>query len=673
MPYKKETILPLLEELEKRNDYESAAATLLPAIDFLTGQIIQAPQFSTEETARPIKHFISLLQQPEHWNENDRLVLNLISPAITWNECRETFLATIIPMMDMPGTSSSIVLRFSFFTSFLQQRGCTTEEIGSLLISYSGDGNNFDLAPLKFTPLRKFLQDLIKSAEWQVMDAYQATWKQKGWNSLFFRLLSKGHPDREMEYLENIFGPHGCLPDQLELARALLQHNPSKYELLVENTARRLAARPDYAAALRAYHLLAAQIPGKYAQRLLKAAYRYLEAPEAWQADQEQPYSTMLQGTRPYSEPAGILAVRGLLLDMPAVIPFLNNYMLEKRYLHPDTFRLLAVELKEKAVTLLLTALENDYDARKVLPALALLDGSLYLDQLWPFTLHKLKSVRTLVAVTLAEHPLALPKAGELLLHKKADQRLTAVQILCRLNDPQARLLLQQALHNEVNDDARDLMLETLGGQALPDPDDATAVSRMVAFARKRGKLSRPVEKWLDESALPPLYLLDGSPLTTDMLRFLLYRMSRVKEIRPDVEAKPLLRLIDRSRSGDFAAHLFKIYIHNDGDAKLKYLLTLAALTGDEQLAEELYDAVQHWINTRRLKMAEHGVSALAIQGSGKALRAVEFLSRKYRVRKPGVGAAALAALQNAAAELGIGIHEPDAPRNGSSFSCAIP
>ena len=651
MPYKKETILPLVEELEQKNDYENTAATILSGVEFLTGRTIEAPQFPSAEAARPLRHFISLLQQPERWNENDRLVLQLISPAIAWSVCKETFLTTIVPMMDMPGTSSSIVLRFSFFTSFLQQRGCTPEEIGSLLISYSGDGNNFDLAPLKFTPLRKFLQDLVKSAEWYVLDAYQATWKQKGWNSLFFRLLSKGHPDREMEYLENILLQPGCQPDQLELARVLLQNNLLKYEPLIENTAARFAGIPDYAAALRGYHLLAVHLPEKYNERLLKAAYNYLEMPDTGLVDREQPYSKVMGGALTGWEPAGLLAVRRLLLqDKSAAIPFLENHISGKRYLHPDTFLLLTSELKEKAVTLLLTALENDYDAQKVLPALTPLDKSLYLDQLWPFTLHKLKSVRTLVAVILREHPHALQKAGELLLNKKADQRLTAVQILCRLDDPQARLLLQQALHKEVNDDARDLMLETLGGHAIHSTDDETTVTRLIAFAKKRGKLSKPVEKWLDDSTLPPLYLLNGNPLSTDMVRFLLYRMSRVKEIRSDVEARPLLRLIDRSRSGHFAAHLFKIYLHKNGDVKLKYFLTLAALVGDDQLADELYAAIQQWINARQLKMAEHGIGALAIHGSSKALRAVEFLSRKYRVRRSGVGAVALAALQNAAA-----------------------
>jgi hypothetical protein len=56
--------------------------------------------------------------------------------------------------------------------------------------------------------------------------------------------------------------------------------------------------------------------------------------------------------------------------------------------------------------------------------------------------------------------------------------------------------------------------------------------------------------------------------------------------------------------------------------------------------------------------MAEHGVGALALQGSDKALRWVEWYSRKYKSKKANVGNAALLALEAAAEELGISTHE---------------
>lgn len=656
MPYKKETILPLLERLNLTN-YENYEP-IRSGVDFLTGQIISPPLFNSDEDAQKLGLFIHLLQVPEHWNENDRLVLQLISAPNAWKGCKDLFLTTIVPMMDQPGTSSSIVLRFSYFTSFLQQRGCTPEEIGSQLISHSNNGNNFDLAPLKFTPLRKFLQDLIKSAEKHVIDDYLVTWKQKSWNSLFYRLLAKGHPEREMEYLDNILLHPRNLPDHQQLSKVLLQNNLQKYEPLIEKATEKATSLGDHATAIHGYYLLAGHLPEKYNQRLVKAAYNYLDTPRE-SIVQEEVNTSLVTGQWNFDmTPSGILAVRALLqLDQAALLPYLDHYISEKRYLHPDTFQVLVDELKERAVPLLLHALENDYDAKAVLPALTQQPASLYIDQLWPFTYHKLKSVRSLVAVVLATHPQALEKAAALLSYKKADQRLTAVQILCRLDNPYARTLLQQTLHKEVNDDARDLMLETLGGHTIAGNDEEV-VSQLVAYAKKRHKLNKPAEKWLDDSTFPPLYLLDGNMLSTDMVRFLCYRMSRVKEVHADVEARPLLRLIDRSRSGAFATHLFEMYGDKGGDAKFKYLMVLAALVGDDVMAEKLRVAIQYWVDTKRIKMAEHGVAALALHGTDQSLRAVEFFSRRYRIRKSNVGAAALTALQTTAAARGLTLHE---------------
>ncbi|WP_212003722.1 DUF4132 domain-containing protein [Chitinophaga sp. HK235] len=658
MPYTKETILPFIERQQQLYEDSGHSALLQDGVDFLTGQTIHPPVYTDVAIAREMGVFIQLLKLPDQWDDNDRLVLQLLSDPLVWEQCRERFLQHIVPMLDTPGSASSIVLRFSYFTSYLQQRGCSTEDIGSMMIGYSGDGNNFDLSPLKFTPLRKFLQDLIKSAEWHIIDAYVQTWKQKGWNSLFFRLLAKGHPDKEMEYLEPVLMQPGKGFVNAELSRVLLQTNYDKYRVLIEKAVDHLATLSDYSAQLNGFYLLAHYQPDHYHPLLIKAAYAYLQESDSSLTSQAFRQQQAEMGNPSQLPAPDVMAVTQLLLlDKQPALRYLDEHLSEKRYLHPEVFKLLRQELDSSATPLLLKAIENDYDAKHIFPLLTQTDISFYADQLWDFTLHKLKSVRTLVAVILADHPQALEKAGVLLQHKKAEQRLTAVQILCKLNTPAAKDLLQQALHKEINDDARDLMLETLGN-TISGTDDETTVQQLVAFAKKRGKLTRPLETWLDDSNLPPLFLRNGMQLTQDMLRFLLYRMSRVKEIRSDIEARPLLRLVDRTTSGPFAQHLFNLYTARNGDAKVKYLLALAALTGDQELATLLEQSLYQWINDKRPRMAEHGAGALAIHGSKQALATVEFLSRKYRVRKSNVGAAALAGLQHAAAELGLTMHE---------------
>ena len=633
MPYTKETLLPLVEELKQRNNYENIAATIQAGVDFLTGQSFEIPIFTEVAAAQPLGRFTALLQAPDLWNENDRLVLQLISSPVTWEACKDAFLKTLIPTLDLPGTSSSIVQRFSNFTNFLQQQGCTPEEIGSAMIDHSGHGNNYDLSPLKFSPLRKFLQDLIKSADHQTVSAYLQRWKAKGWNSLFYRLLAKGHPDREAEYLDSIFR---STAHAAPLMKVMLQQNFTRFEPLIENAVAQWSSAAAFNNAFSGYYLLAGHLPEKYLQKMIAAAYSFLDS-DANDADNKE----------------NELAVKELLKhDLQNAVPYLQQHVAGKRSLYSGAFQAIADTLQNEAVPLLLQALKNDYDARTVLPVLVQLDHRLYVDELWPFTLHSLKSVRSLVAPVLATHPQALEKAGELLQHKKADQRLTAVQILCRINTPEAHQVLQATLHKEVNDDARDLMIETLGA------GQSGTVEELVAAARKRNKLSKPLDKSIDETFFPPLYLLDGTVASADTVRFLLYRMSRAQGIKPDLEAKQLLQQVDRARSSTFGQYLFQLFLDSGSDTKLKYLLMIAAATADDSLVVPLQTTVQHWIDTKKFKLMEIGVGALAMHGSHAALRAVEFFTRRYRTKKANVGLAAMAALQAAAEEQGVNVHE---------------
>jgi hypothetical protein len=232
-----------------------------------------------------------------------------------------------------------------------------------------------------------------------------------------------------------------------------------------------------------------------------------------------------------------------------------------------------------------------------------------------------------------------------------------------------------KALNAEKSDDARDLMLTNLADKLYKKAGEKE-VAEMVTYAKERGKLDKQVEKWIDESKLPALSFQSGKKLDLDTVRFLLYRMSRAKEMKSDIEAKVVLNLIDRSKSGAFAKEIFNLYLGNGADSKQKYCLALAGLLGDDEVVQTLRSTVQRWAENTlkwfqddkgtwqqsgegaRLKMAEYAVGALALIGSNKALRAVEFFSRKYRSKNKNIGEAAKNALKTAAEELGISPYE---------------
>ena len=180
-------------------------------------------------------------------------------------------------------------------------------------------------------------------------------------------------------------------------------------------------------------------------------------------------------------------------------------------------------------------------------------------------------------------------------------------------------------------------------------------VAEAVVAAQKRGKLSKPVVVWLVN--YPQLsYKKDGNALDNTTISFLFYRMSQAKDIRTDLEARALLSLIDRETSAPFAKWLLDSYFQNGADTKFKWCLTLGAMLGGDNEIAFLQRNIVSFMENNRGKMAENVVKALALQGSQKALRAVDFFSRKYKNKS--LGKAALEAFDVAAEELGMTPYE---------------
>lgn len=286
------------------------------------------------------------------------------------------------------------------------------------------------------------------------------------------------------------------------------------------------------------------------------------------------------------------------------------------------------------------------------------IDYQQYEPKVWEFTKNKSKKIREMAAITLSKlGERIIPEANKLLNDKKGEVRQIGALILSLIKTDESQRILLEALDNEKNDDARDVILESLSG-ILPVPQTEEEVKERIEKAQKRGKLDSPIEKWLDESQLPSLHWVSGKAFTSDEIRYLFYRQSRTKDIRIDSEAKPMLALIDKSTSHDFASALLKTYFTNGADAKQKYCLGLGAILGGDDECNSLKTKVTQWADAGRGKMAEYAVKALALNGSTKALRVVEFFSRKYKNKNKNIGAAANEAFVIVAEDLNISPYE---------------
>jgi hypothetical protein len=279
-------------------------------------------------------------------------------------------------------------------------------------------------------------------------------------------------------------------------------------------------------------------------------------------------------------------------------------------------------------------------------------------DALWKLMEHSSKPVREAAARALARagEPV-VARAVELLAHRKADVRGAGVILLATVGSATAMAALDARADQETNDDVRDQILVAVEEVRRRDgrPVDRAAV--LARVARVENKLSKPVAEWLDEEKLPTLHWQGGEPLDRRTVRWLLYRQSRARAMLADVEARPLLALIDRGAAAGFARAVLDAFLAAGARSEDRWGMALAGLLGDDGLVPVLAARVREWVDANRGKLAEYAVQALALLGSDAALLSVDAMSIRYRTKMKNVGRAAAEAFAAAAEARSI---EPD-------------
>ncbi|PAC33211.1 DUF4132 domain-containing protein [Flectobacillus sp. BAB-3569] len=328
-----------------------------------------------------------------------------------------------------------------------------------------------------------------------------------------------------------------------------------------------------------------------------------------------------------------------------------------------DVVEVIASKLKEDSLDILIEALHQDPNNlpwnekdffKKYFKIIESLDFRSHQQYFWDLSKNKSKELRRFGAGLLSKlGPDAIPNASELTKSKKLEARQMGFLILSLINTDESKAILVDLLEQEKNDEARDIILESLR-HLVSQQNSLAEINTKIALAQKRGKLNTPLTPWLDEKILPPLYFKDGSQLSVEAFRFLHYRMSRAKEIRIDLEAKLLIEHLDTDKNNEYASSLLDAYFINGALANFKFCLILASIFGDTTVIRQLRNKVQEFADNNRGKMAEYVVKALALNGGTEALRHVEFFSRKYKNKNKNVGAAATESFSLVAEELGI-------------------
>jgi len=279
-------------------------------------------------------------------------------------------------------------------------------------------------------------------------------------------------------------------------------------------------------------------------------------------------------------------------------------------------------------------------------------------EDLWQLLSHKSRPVRDAAAAMLGKFgDSRLPHAQDLWAVRRTDSRLAAVAWLKNVGTTAAATVLKARLQEEEQDDVRDAILLAL--EKLPGNVNRTDPAELEERIRTTlQKIDGVPASWISMDALPAPGLKDGSTLSRDWLLYLLYRQSRVKEMRPDIEARPVFEQLERPGSGDLALALIQAWLGSNMDSDDRWVLAFAAIVGDDRLVPVLTKQIKEWADCARGKLAEYAVQALALLGTDAALLAVDALAIRYRSKYKNIGKAAGEAFTEAARARGLTVEE---------------
>jgi hypothetical protein len=279
-------------------------------------------------------------------------------------------------------------------------------------------------------------------------------------------------------------------------------------------------------------------------------------------------------------------------------------------------------------------------------------------EELWALLSYKSKPVREASAATLAKFgDSRLDKTKLLWAARKADTRLAAVAWLQAIGTNNAAEALKARLDEEEEDKVRDsilLALEKLEGNTV----ETHPGEWHKRIKKTLEKITRPPAPWLELDRLPSPKLINGTELSREWLLYLLYRQSRVKEMRPDIEARPLYAQLDRKTSGDLALAVLQSFFKSMMNADDRWAMAFAAIIGDDRLVPVLTRQIKEWADHMRGKLAEYAVQSLALLGTDAALLAVDAMAIRYRSKNKNIGKAASEAFAEAARIRGLTVEE---------------
>jgi hypothetical protein len=280
-------------------------------------------------------------------------------------------------------------------------------------------------------------------------------------------------------------------------------------------------------------------------------------------------------------------------------------------------------------------------------------------ERLWELAGHKVNYVRKFACKALESMSGSVEAdARSLLTTAGPEIRATAAKVLATATTSSTVAELEARLDQESDELVRDEILRALDRTWQAQGRKFSREDIQARIVRTADKLRSRPAPWIDEKKLPLLTYVDsGKTLDPLSIRYLFYRQSRARDMRPDVECKPLYALIDRKTSGDFALTLLRMYLGRKEISGGRWAMAIAGILGDDRVVPVLVQQIRTWVAGNHVVLAQSATEALAVLGSDASLCAVDAIALRYRTKKK-VAKAASEALVSAADSQGITVDE---------------
>lgn len=258
------------------------------------------------------------------------------------------------------------------------------------------------------------------------------------------------------------------------------------------------------------------------------------------------------------------------------------------------------------------------------------------------------KQIREQVARILPKHPEWAEDYKTLLTSKKAAVRILAAEALGKLGRREA---LEAALAKEKNAKVTDAIRAALGAEAAAPVGSVAELAASLTGGNRLRKLS-----WLLDGQLQQVRNADGSPADDAIRNATLLSYCELGRIGRSDTAAELSAGLGAAELQKLAVQVYDRWYADGAQAKHKWVLPFAAVYGGASMTPRLTKAIHDWPEHQRGAIACDAVMALALSSDPAAIVIVDSLSRKFKFRQ--IKAAAAAALENAAKELGITAEE---------------